>query len=612
MCGIAGWLDFNMDLSEKKIIIDNMSDTLQRRGPDDNGIFLKKNVCLMHRRLAVVDRENGKQPMTTNLNGSVYTLVYNGELYNTEDIRKELLLLGHKFKGHSDTEVLLKSFCQWGEDCLEKLNGIFAFAVWDEKRKKLFIVRDRIGVKPLFFYPYEDGLIFGSEIKTLLANPIVKPEIDENGLKEIFFIGPGRTSGQGIIKNVFELKPGECATFTKENGLQKRMYWKIKAREFHDTLEETIEKSRSLLKDSISRQLVSDVPLCCFLSGGLDSSIISKFSSDFFKEHNKGQLTTYSVDYADNQKYFKKNIFQPNSDEKYIKMMSEYINSKHKNVIIKNQDLADALYDSVIARDLPAMADIDSSLLLFCKEVKKDFTVVLSGECADEIFGGYPWYHNQDILFEETFPWSRSTEVREGILRKGFLKDGQDYLNEKYKQTISSVDKLPTDSKLNSRMREMFILNVSWFMQTLLDRKDRMSMYNGLEVRVPFCDYRIVEYAYNIPWEVKALNGREKGLIRECMDGLLPDEIVFRKKSPYPKTFNPLYMEIVSERVKTILNDKNSPLSEMLDRQGVLKIIEDPECVSSPWYGQLMRTPQILAYIIQIDYWFKKYKIKII
>lgn len=611
MCGIAGWLDFYVDMTEKNKIIENMSETLKRRGPDENDVYLKKNICLIHRRLIVVDPENGKQPMTTSINGGNYVLVYNGEIYNTDDVRKELISKGFKFSGHSDTEVVLKSYCEWGPECLDKLNGIFAFAIWDEKNQKLFLARDRIGVKPLFFYQYENGLIFGSEIKTLLANPIVKPEVTQEGLKEIFFIGPGRTSGYGIIKNVFELKPGEYAIFDK-NGLSKFKYWKLRAKEFSHDVNEAMETIRFLLKDSITRQLISDVPLCCFLSGGLDSSIISKFASDYYRDIKKETLTTYSVDYLDNQKYFKSNSFQPNSDSSYIKIMSDHIHSNHKNVVINNSDLADALIDSVYARDLPAMADIDSSLLLFCREVKKDFKVALSGECADEIFGGYPWYHNKEILFEECFPWSRTTEVRESILKDGVLQNGEEYLHDKYKKAISDVDKLPSDSKLNSRMREMFSLNFYWFMQTLLIRKDRMSMYNGLEVRVPFCDYRIVEYAYNIPWEIKALNGREKGLLRESMKGILPDEIVFRKKSPYPKTFNPLYMKIVSERVKDILNDKSSSVREMLDKNKVIGVIEHPDNIVSPWYGQLMRAPQILAYIIQVDTWFKCYNINIV
>ena len=609
MCGIAGWLDWEKDISESDCI-SAMSESLRRRGPDESGIYVDKNICLIHRRLVVVDPENGKQPMTFNFNDRKYTVVYNGELYNTDEIRRELEVLGYSFRGHSDTEVLLKSFVQWGKDCVNKLNGIFAFAVWDDSNKELFLARDRIGVKPLFFYFYNDGIIFASEIKTLLCNPIVKPVVDEVGLKEIFFMGPGRTPGNGVIKGVEELKPGEYMVFSKNKTI-KNFYWKLQAKEFEDSLSVAIEKTRFLVTDSINRQLVSDKPLCCFLSGGLDSSIISKVASDYYRKENK-TLCTYSVDYVDNEKYFKKNKYQPNSDLEYINIMVNYIKSNHKTVTLSNGTLANALYDSTLARDLPGMADIDSSLLLFCKEIKKDFTVALSGECADEIFGGYPWYHDREILFDETFPWSRSLNIRRNILKEGFLKSGENYVQEKYLSTIKDVPKLNGESKLNARMREMFILNIKWFMQTLLDRKDRMSMYNGLEVRVPFCDYRIVEYAFNMPWEIKALNGREKGVLREAMKGILPYEIIYRKKSPYPKTHNPVYMKAVSDKVKTILQDKTSVLSSILDYNKVVDLIENEEKVNENWYGQLMRVPQIMAYIIQIDCWMKKYKIDLI
>lgn len=609
MCGIAGWLDWEKDISESDCI-SAMSESLRRRGPDESGIYVDKNICLIHRRLVVVDPENGKQPMTFNFNDRKYTVVYNGELYNTDEIRRELEGLGHSFRGHSDTEVLLKSFVQWGKDCVDKLNGIFAFAVWDDSNKELFLARDRIGVKPLFFYFYNNGIIFASEIKTLLCNPIVKPVVDEVGLKEIFFMGPGRTPGNGVIKGVEELKPGEYMVFSKNKTI-KNFYWKLQAKEFEDSLSVAIEKTRFLVTDSINRQLVSDKPLCCFLSGGLDSSIISKVASDYYRKENK-TLCTYSVDYVDNEKYFKKNKYQPNSDLEYINIMVNYIKSNHKTVTLSNGTLANALYDSTLARDLPGMADIDSSLLLFCKEIKKDFTVALSGECADEIFGGYPWYHDREILFDETFPWSRSLNIRRNILKEGFLKSGENYVQEKYLSTIKDVPKLNGESKLNTRMREMFILNIKWFMHTLLDRKDRMSMYNGLEVRVPFCDYRIVEYAFNMPWEIKALNGREKGVLREAMKGILPYEIIYRKKSPYPKTHNPVYMKAVSDKVKTILQDKTSVLSSILDYNKVVDLIENEEKVNENWYGQLMRVPQIMAYIIQIDCWMKKYKIDLI
>ena len=494
---------------------------------------------------------------------------------------------------------------EWGAGCVDKLNGIFAFGVYDENEKKLFLARDRIGVKPLFFYQYESGLIFGSEIKTLLANPLVKPVLDEQGLTELFFMLPGRTLGQGIFKGIKEILPGECAFYDGERLIKKR-YFTLKAKEHTADIKTSMAEVRELLTDAVERQLISDVPLCCFLSGGLDSSIISYIASEYNKKHGLHKIDTYSVDYTDNAKYFQKSLFQPTPDSEFIDIMVNHINSNHHNVVIDNRDLFYALEKAVDARDIPAMADIDSSLLLFCGKIKEDFTVGLSGECADELFGGYPWYFNKEILFEECFPWARSLDIRRSVLKKGFLPKGEEYVKEKYTDTCKNTDKLPTDTRLEARMREMFCLNFYWFMQNLLDRKDRTSMYNGLEVRVPFCDYRIAEYAYNLPWEIKALNGREKGIVREAFRGYLPDSIIDRKKSPYPKTHNPIYFKLCADRVKEILKDKNSPLSEILDKEGVQAIIDYPEKISSPWYGQLMKAPQILAYIIQLDYFFRK------
>lgn len=610
MCGIAGWFSNSEKIENKRDIIGKMSETLCRRGPDEHGTYLDNNICLMHRRLTVIDPDTGKQPMSEQLGYQNVTIVYNGELYNTEELRKELITAGYDFAGHSDTEVLLKSYLHWGEKCVSRLNGIFAFAVYDKHSHKLFMARDPIGVKPFFYYKYNGGLLFASEIKALLANPIVKPQVDEEGLMEIFFIGPGRTNGQGVFKGVGELHPGECAVYEKCK-LTKRKYFKITANEHPHNREQTIEYTRYLLTDAIERQLVSDVPLCTFLSGGLDSSIISNVAADYFKKKNR-VLNTYSVNYTDNKKYFQKSLFQPNSDEDFIDIMVNHISSHHHEVILDNTDLYNALFDAVMARDLPGMADVDSSLLLFCREVKKEFTVALSGECADELFGGYPWYHNEKILFEECFPWSRMQNIRRSILKDGLLPHGEEYVHSRYMQTVRQTDSLPSDTPHQKRMREMFMLNFNWFMQTLLDRKDRCSMYNGLEVRVPFCDYRIVSYAYNMPWELKALNGREKGIVREAFSDLLPETIAWRKKSPYPKTHNPLYLKLTSEGAMRVTEDKSSPLNYFLKKSGVTDIIENPDGISSPWYGQLMRAPQILAYIVELDHWFKEYKVEIV
>ena len=610
MCSICGLIDFENGLKQGEAECEKMGRTMKHRGPDASDIFVSENAVLQHNRLSVIDLENGHQPMKRVIDGREYVIVYNGELYNTDEIRKELTEKGHRFLTHSDTEVLLHAYAQYGKKCVHMLNGIYAFAVYEVNSKKLFLCRERVGVKPLFYYKYKNGIVFGSEIKALLKSGVFKPTVNETGLYEIFFLGPARSPKNGIFKGVKELRPGEMAVY-KNGKLYKETYFRIKAAEHTDTEGQTIEKTRFLLTDAIQRQLVTDVPMCFFLSGGLDSSIICKTASDYYKKNGLGQISTYSVEYEDNRKFFQKNAFQPNADFDYISIMVNDTGSKHTEIVLDNEKVANALYDSVRARDLPGYVDIDSSLLLFCNEIKKDYTVALSGECADELFGGYPWYHNKNILFEECFPWSRSQEIRRSILKKGILKRGEDYVLSKYFDTIRRADTLPTDSTVDKRMREMFMLNFNWFMQCLLERKDRCSMYNGLEVRVPFCDYRLVEYAYNMPWQLKAYGKREKGIIRKAFENLLPYDICYRKKSPYPKTHNPEYMKICSEKVKEILNKKDTVLSTLLDYEGVMNIMNEPEKISSPWYGQLMRAPQIMAYIIQLDYWFENYGVVI-
>ena len=610
MCGIAGWMEKDCRMTERSQTLKAMSETLERRGPDENGTYINGDLALIHRRLAVIDRENGKQPMSARHGDVTYVIVYNGELYNSAALREELRADGYHFRGHSDTEVVLKTYIKYGARCGEKLNGIFAFAVFNTKERSLFLCRDKIGVKPLFYYEYESGLLFGSEIKALLQSGIVKPQVDEQGLNEIFFLGPARTAGCGVFKGVFELQPGECATYHR-GRLTRRTYFSIEAREHEDNEQQTIEKTRFLLTDAVQRQLVSDVPLCMLLSGGLDSSVIVKIASLYNREHKLGRPCTYSVEYRDNERFFTKSKFQPNRDANYIKLMVKNANTRHTEVILDNRRLVDALSDSVTARDLPGYVDVDSSLLLFCREIKRDFTVALSGECADELFGGYPWYFNRESLFEDCFPWSRSQQIRRFILRDGVLPRGEEYVRQRYLDTIALAPKLPSDSKENARMREMFFLNFYWFMQCLLERKDRCSMFSGLEVRVPFCDYRIVEYAYNMPWKLKSWGGREKGIVRKAFEDLLPEEIAWRKKSPYPKTHNPVYFDACAARVKMILKKKNA-LTELLDPAAVEQIIDHPETITEPWYGQLMKAPQILAYLIELDDWFEKYEVEIV
>ncbi|MCL2198736.1 MAG: asparagine synthase (glutamine-hydrolyzing) [Defluviitaleaceae bacterium] len=596
MCGIAGEAG-NLPLVNNLAVWGNMQRALKRRGPDQSGIYTNANATLIHTRLSVVDLENGAQPMIFTRGDEEYALVYNGELYNTNELRDELIARGHTFQSHSDTEVLLHAYMKWKEECVERLNGIFAFAVWESHAKRLFIARDRIGVKPFFYAHRGEEFLFASEIKSLLANKKIRAEIDTNSIAEIVLLGPGRTPGYGVFRGVNELPPAHCGFFG-EGGLTLRRYWQLEDKPHTDTFEQTVEKVRFLVTDSIRRQLVSDVPVGAFLSGGLDSGIISAVAAQ------ERPLQTFSVYYKDNDQFFKKSKFQPDSDDKYIEIMSKHLGTKHHRIEIDTDDLINALEAAVDARDLPGMADIDASLLLFCKEVKNHVTVALSGEGADEIFGGYPWYRDKDILMRDGFPWATNP-------RRGFLKKEQaNYVQERCKKTLQAANILPNHSPHEHRMKEMINLNMHWFMQTLLDRKDRMSMYNGLEVRVPFCDFRIIEYLYTVPWEIKDHKSREKGLLREAMRGLLPDDVLWRKKSPYPKTHNPAYLAAVSKKLREVISDPSAPILQIVRKEALENLLKTTSPI--PWYGQLMTTPQTIAYFLQVNYWLQKYDVTVI
>ncbi|TYR77831.1 asparagine synthase (glutamine-hydrolyzing) [Rossellomorea vietnamensis] len=614
MCGITGWINFRKDLRNSRGILETMTETLSKRGPDDSNVWLDTHAAFGHKRLTVVDPEGGKQPMAKEAEGHRFVICYNGELYNTEDIRKVLLSKGYTFKGHSDTEVLLTSYIEWREDCVQHLNGIFAFAVWDSEKQQVFIGRDRLGVKPFFFTERDSGLLFGSELKALLSHPSVPAEVDREGLSDLLGLGPSRTPGSGVFKGVKELRPGHALIFSR-NGLKIWRYWNVKSGRHTDSFDETVEKVSFLVKDSITRQLVSDVPLCTFLSGGLDSSAITAIAAEAYQKEGKGRLHTYSIDYEGNDEHFKSNKFQPDSDSKWINLMSDTFNTVHHNCIITQEKLKNHLTEAVHVRDLPGMADVDSSLLWFCREIKNEFTVGLSGECADEIFGGYPWFHNEDDFNRKGFPWMRSVEERQSLLKADLRKklNLEEYVLSKYNETVAETPALEGETPIEAKRRELFYLNIIWFMTTLLDRKDRMSMGASLEVRVPFADHRLVEYVWNIPWKWKMHEDREKGILRKALEGTLPDEVLYRKKSPYPKTHHPVYTSLVKNWLEEILEDKSSSLYELFDHGKLKSLVEtNGEAFKTPWFGQLMTGPQLLAHLAQIHVWFKDYNINIV
>ena len=616
MCGISGFFHARQDFTQKesfyRTILDSMNQALKRRGPDDRGTFLCPHFGLAHVRLSIVDLVTGHQPILKTRHGHTWGIVYNGELYNTRELRQELKNLGHDFTTSSDTEVILTAYMEFGPEFVKKLNGIFAIAIMDPVHDRLLLYRDRAGVKPLFYTDTDGTVVFASERKGLLCFPGVKPEADRDSLNQIFGIGPARTGGRGVFRGFCEVLPGHFLVCSGD-GIRQERYWKLESRPHTDSYEKTIEKTAFLIEDAVRRQMVSDVPVCTFLSGGVDSSLVSSICARELKKKNR-QLATFSFDFAGNRENFKSSAFQPSQDRPFVEQMVSFLDSDHHYLECDTLTQAELLKDSVLAHDLPAMADVDSSMLYFCSQVSPLCKVALTGECADEIFGGYPWFHKEECFNAHTFPWTMDLKARQVLLDDGFLKElnMEEYVKKTYEASLAQTPILHGEPSTEARRREISWLNLCWFMQTLLNRMDRTSMYSGLEARVPFADHRIIEYLWNVPWEMKAKDGTVKNLLRQAGRGMLPDTILFRKKSPYPKTYDRAYEALLAKRVRRIAQDSSSPVMRFLDKEKIKTFLSSPSDYGKPWYGQLMAAPQMMAYVIQTDFWLREYKVEII
>ena len=615
MCGISGFCNFNQDYLMKKPLweerLTNMRQTLSHRGNDSSGLYLSSHAGLSHARLSIRDLSNGTQPMVRTHQDRTCAIAYNGEIYNIEELIPELTRAGYTFESSSDTEVILYAYMHYGTDFVLRLNGIFSFAIWDAQKEMLLLYRDRVGIKPHFYAVTDHTLLFASEPKALFAYPGFSPSITLKSLQEILAIGPARTPGCGVFQNVFEVLPGHYLTFTRD-GLKQHPYWDLTSAPHTDSYHDTVEKVSMLVRDAVRRQMISDVPVCTFLSGGIDSSIVTAIASEQLRRQGE-QLHTFSFDFTENEKYFQSNAFQPERDLPYVNLMKERLGTSHTYLECAPSTLVDTLETAVDAKDLPGMTDVDASLLYFCSLVAKHNKVALTGECADEIFGGYPWFYRKELLERDGFPWAADMSARTVFLDEELCAslDLTAYSHARYEDTLARVPLLAGETGEEKKRRQVAYLNIKWFMQTLLDRMDRTSMYSGLEARVPFADHRIMEYVFNVPWEMKYRNGVEKTLLRDACADLLPPELLHRKKSPYPKTYHPEYETRLAERLLAIINNPNAPLTPLIDKKKAQVFIASHKELGRPWFGQLMAGPQLMAYFIQINYWMEKYHLSI-
>lgn len=608
MCGIVGWLDFGQDLRTQRPLVLKMVETMRLRGPDDEGVWLSAHAALGHRRLAVIDIEGGRQPMLAGEDDPAgpVVLVYSGEVYNFQELRAELVGLGHTFRTRSDTEVVLAAYRQWGAACAERLNGMFAFAVWDSARQSLLLVRDRMGVKPLYYFPLPQGVLFASEPKGIMANPFFDAVVDEESLPILLNARLGLPN-ETPLRGLREVPPGHVVDFRRK-GFREQAYWELISASHPDDLDATVSHVRELLDDIVRRQLVADVPLSSMLSGGLDSTVLSALAAQEYARTGKGRLTTFCVEFEGDGEHFEPTEMRPEVDAPYAWLAADHLGTDHVPVMLQTQQLIDELPAARRARDLPSLGQFDTSMYLLFEQMRGRSTVALSAEAADELFGGYPWYHDPATIARDGFPWlgdaPRLTDCLAPDVRARIRPD--DAEQDRYRTLLARVPRLPGEDAHNARMREALFLSMQRPLLYLFDRKDRMSMAHGLEVRVPYCDHRLVEYVWNIPWWMKVADGREKSPLRLAARGLVPEQTLARPKSGYPGTHDPAYEKDVICGVERLLADRSSPLYGALDAQAVDDLRYRGEKTMT-W----LNSAHLLLPLLEIDIWMREYRVRL-
>jgi asparagine synthase (glutamine-hydrolysing) len=604
MCGITGWIDFTRDLTAERETVIAMTETLRLRGPDAAGHWLETHVALGHRRLAVVDVEGGQQPMHLRRRGQdePVVLTYSGELYNFIELRTVLMSLGHRFHTRSDTEVVLAAYVEWGVGFVDRLRGIYAFAIWDGPREELVLVRDRLGVKPLYYHSYPGGLLFASEPKAILANGLFKPRVSEQKLPILFnprLAMPWETP----FTDLRQVQPGHLVRVDR-SGTHETPYWRLVSRPHHDDYDTTVRTVRDILDDVVVHQLIADVPLCTLLSGGIDSSAITALAA----QRTSNELRSYSVDFAGAEDDFRPTTLRPERDAPFALTAARHIGIDHTQVTLDTSALAPVVPSTLAARDTPSLGQFDASMYLLFEQVRRRSTVALSGEAADEVFGGYPWFFDPNTVWCDTFPWLGAAPRLTDYLAPDVSARIQprDDEHDRYTTMMARVPRLAGETELQARMREVLHLSLQGPLMYLLDRKDRMSMAVGLEVRVPFCDHVLLEYVWNVPWQMKIADGREKSLLRAAVHDLLPPDVLWRPKSAYPATFAPDYAKSVRADLAASLDSPDSRIRDLVDADK-LRDVSGGETAMMTMADNL----HFILPIIEVDRWLRTYNVSL-
>jgi asparagine synthase (glutamine-hydrolysing) len=561
MCGICGVFHPDRPTRVSRNSLVGMNDQITHRGPDDDGFFVEENVGLAMRRLSIIDIQTGHQPIT-NEDENLW-IVFNGEIYNHQELRKELEARGHRYRTKSDTETIVHLYEQYGEDCVQYLRGMFAFTIWDRSRRRLFIARDRLGIKPLYYYYDGKTLLFGSEIKAVLAHPGMKPEFNRQTLEE--YLAFGYISGaESMYAGIRKLLPGHILKLDERGQLETSQYWDLNVAvdDGNRPREHYVVRYREMLEECVSSHLMSDVPLGVFLSGGLDSSAVAALATKIRKE----PLETFSVGYGEE-------VF---SELPYARTVAEHLKSKHHEVRLSREEFFQTLPRLIWHEDEPIVWPSSVALYFVARLARERVTVVLTGEGSDETLGGYTRYawtllnSRMDSVYRALTPaagrrllrrmindgpLSATTKrklehtflVRDGASWPSFYFDNfysafsdsqqQDLLTDEARQSAGDAyagSMLYWDHSSSGLLHRLLYTDIKTYLVELLMKQDQMSMAASIESRVPFLDHKLVEFSASIPAKYSTRGLAGKCILKSAVADLLPDEITNRKKMGFP------------------------------------------------------------------------------
>jgi asparagine synthase (glutamine-hydrolysing) len=601
MCGICGKLNFNRDAAVSPALVSAMADAIRHRGPDDEGLYVSGNIGLGFRRLSIIDLAGGHQPLS-NEDGTVW-IVFNGEIYNYRELRAELLSRGHAFKTQSDTEAIVHLYEEFGEACVEKLRGMFAFAIWDSRDKSMFLARDRVGIKPLYYWRSPGSLVFGSEIKAILADPEVKVEVDPAMIDRFltFDYLPGE---QTLFKNIRKLAPGHTLTI-REGKCELRRYWDLQFSPIQRIFSQAKEELSGILEESVRLHMISDVPVGFLLSGGVDSTAMLSFAAD----KSDKEISSYTVGFSG------ANV----ADERpYARLAAKAFRSRHFETTITAEDFASFLPQYVWYMEEPVCEPPAVALYYVSKLAREHVKVLISGEGGDEAFAGYPNYRSMvwlERLKQITKPfngtlasafsagarWSGSSRVAKyspllGLPQEeyywGRTSTPFRFFNSKFTDfyshdLIDLVDKRRSAEPALEHMRAagetdalskmLYVDTKTWLPDDLLVKADKMTMANSVELRVPLLDHRVLEFAASLPSKFKVRGLTTKYIAKETLRGRVPREILNRPKAGFPVPYESWLRNGLKSWVNEILLDGRSLSRGYFRKRAVENLLAEDE-----------------------------------